>query len=144
MNGPAWSKHYRATYEERSGDRRLPKWLRVACLALGVHRANGHALFRVSVRGAPGERGAPGDLALVLGEVDLVTGEILPADRRVVLDAVDAAVRFGWLARGSSPSCLIVPAHVATYGVGNPHEPCRVDHTRARRKHDGVDLHAAA
>jgi hypothetical protein len=58
-----WAKHYQHAWEERSGDPNLPDWLRVAALAYGKHSANGHAVF------------GPGDLALVLGSVDPVTGD---------------------------------------------------------------------
>lgn len=130
MNGPSWAKHYRGTYSERSGDPRLPRWLRVACIALANHRANGHARF------LNGSKTGPGDLALILAEPDPVTGEVIPATRHAVHRAIDSAVRYGWLAPGSSPTCLIVPAHAASYGIGDPNEPCTVDHTRARAKHD--------
>lgn len=64
-----WAKHYQNAWEERSGDHRLPMWLRVACLAYGMHKANGHAQF------------SRGDVSLTLAFVDRETGVITPASR---------------------------------------------------------------
>lgn len=106
-----WVGQFQSEWELRSGDDRLPKWMRVAALAMGKHRANGHAQF------------APGDLALTFGEVDQDTGEIFP-DRHVG-EHINRAVSLGWLANGSGTRCLIVPGHTYRTAPGNPTEPCR-------------------
>jgi hypothetical protein len=127
-------------WENRSADPRLPSWLRIVCLADGMHKANGHANFD------RGTRWAPGHLALVLGEVDRATGEIHPAHRNTVLDAIDKAVGLGFLAEGSNSACLIVPLHHVEMGVGNRHERCPVNHLRsaARQRLPGHQLHDAS
>jgi hypothetical protein len=45
VNAARWAKHYMYVWEDRSGDPRLPSWLRIVCLAYGMHKANGHANF---------------------------------------------------------------------------------------------------
>lgn len=84
-------------WEERSGDSRLPQWLRVTSLAYGMHDETGHARF------------LPGQVGLVLGHVDPITGQIVEADKANVQRAIRKAVEFGWLASGSGSLCLIVP-----------------------------------
>ncbi len=107
-----WAKHYQNVWEERSGSQSIPKWLRVASLCYGMHKANGHAAF------------APGEVAAVLGTVDTTTGEILPdlnADR-----AVKTAIKHGFLARGSTVRCLMVSGHAVGGPHGNEWAPCPV------------------
>jgi hypothetical protein len=86
--------------------------LRVAFLAFGRHRANGHAVFR------------QGEVSNVLGRFD-DEGTWLPADRRTVHRAIQQAVRYGLLAEGSKALCLIVPSHRITGGMGSPETPCK-------------------
>ena len=62
-------QHYQSTWHERAGDPRLPQWLRVAALAYGSHKANGHSQF------------SPGQIALVLATVHRETGEVTPLDK---------------------------------------------------------------
>ena len=114
ISGPrTWSAHYQDVWLERTHNRDLPAWLRVAFLAYGSHRANGHAPFE------------QGDVGLVLGSVDRVTGEIRPADKANVQRAIRNAVKAGWLAEGSSARCLVVPGHAVEGGLGGaPDEPC--------------------
>lgn len=108
-----WSRQYQDVWLERTADRSLPAWLRVAFLAYGSHRANGHAPFE------------DGDVGLMLGSVDRTTGEIRPADKANVQRAIRNAVKAGWLAEGSSSRCLIVPGHAIEGGLGGkPHDPC--------------------
>lgn len=126
----AFSMHYRDVWEERSGDPTLPAWLRVASLAYGMHKANGHATFR------RGSRTHRGDIATILAVTDEDTGELVVASPEKVRRAIDSAVEYRWLAAGSNASCLIVPAHAVTFNIGNPHAPCTVDHGGARRRHD--------
>ena len=40
-----WSAHYQGVWMERPQNPVLPLWLRVAALAFGRHRVNGHANF---------------------------------------------------------------------------------------------------
>lgn len=109
---PSWARHDQHAWEERSGDPQLPDWLRVAALAYGKHRANGHANF------------GAGDVALVLGRIDYATGEVVPNAN--VSRAIKRAVKYGWLGRGSKSRCLIVPGHAIAGGIGNEYAPCPV------------------
>jgi hypothetical protein len=105
--GPSWrwARHYQDAWLDRSGDGRLPKWLRVAALAYGSHQDNGHAVF------------GRGEVALVLATVDRTTGEVSPMDRRRLHEVIQHAVEFGWLEEGSRARCLIVPAHAIKKGL---------------------------
>jgi hypothetical protein len=120
-----WAKHYQSSWQERAANPRLPLWLRVSALAYGNHKANGHANYR------------PGEVALVLSTVDPATGVITTPDRRDVHAAVRLAVSNGWLAQGSGTTCLVVPAHAVSGGVGNAQALCPVHEkqraSRARR-----------
>lgn len=107
-----WARHYQGVWSERSGDPSLPDWLRVAALAYGRHRANGHATF------------GAGRVALVLARVDTATGELTPSSN--VSRAIAKAVEYGWLAQGSKTRCLIVPRHAVEGGVGHPFAACPV------------------
>src|ERR687889_983678 len=108
-----WAKHYQSTWHERSGDPRLPAWLRVAALAYGAHAANGHAMFK------------PGQVGLVLGAVDHETGEVKPLHKGSVQRAIRTAVEYGWLAPGSGARCLVVPGHAIAGGLGgDANAPC--------------------
>lgn len=112
MSRNLWAAHYQTTWHERSGDPRLPYWLRVAALAYGSHKANGHALFNA------------GQIALVLATADPETGEIKPLDKGSVQRAIRSAVDYGWLAADSCSRCLIVPGHAITMHYGNANAPC--------------------
>lgn len=103
-----WSGHYQSVWHERAGDVRLPYWLRVAALAYGSHKANGHATFN------------PGDVALVLGTPEA------SMSRMNVKRAIDKAIEYGWLRAGSTSLCLMVPSYAITLGLGNPRSACRV------------------
>lgn len=107
-----WARHFQHVWEERAGSRSLPDWLRVACLAYGSHRANGHANFR------------RGEVALVLARLDEATGVVTPLARQGVHRAIKVAVGNGWLAVGSTARCLIVPAHAVTGGLGRAEDAC--------------------
>ncbi len=118
---PVWARHYQDAWHERAGDKRLPKWLRVAALAYGSHENNGHALFR------------RGEVALVLATVDHGSGAVVPLDRRDVFRSIQQAVAYGWLEEGSTARCLIVPAHAIKKGpLETPCAPCPI-HVRGRR-----------
>jgi hypothetical protein len=114
-----WARHYQHVWHERTADGRLPLWLRVAFLAMGSHRANGHARFKA------------GEIGMVFGTIDADTGEIRPQDKHHVQRAIKSAVERGWLSEGSSSLCLIVPAHAIEGGVGYPSERCPI-HERKR------------
>ena len=118
-----WSRHYQHVWQERAGDAQMPYWLRVAALAYGSHRANGHARFKA------------GEIALVLGTVDTVTGEISPMDRANVQRAIRKATEFGWLTEASGSTCLVVPGHAIAGGKGNPFAPCPQHSRKADRSH---------
>jgi len=107
-----WARHFQHVWEERSASRSLPDWLRVACLAYGKHRANGHANFR------------PGEVALVLARLDETTGVVTALARQGVHRAIKVAVGNGWLGAGSTARCLIVPAHAITGGLGRAEDAC--------------------
>ncbi len=108
-----WARHYQHPWLERVAVRRYPDWLRVACLAFGRHRGNGHAPFR------------PGEVALILGTPDPQHPTcVIPLDKHNLQRAIRSAVDNGWLAVGSGSTCLIVPGHAVTGGLGQPDEPC--------------------
>jgi hypothetical protein len=125
MTGNSWARHYQSVWQERAGKEHLPDWLRVAAVAYGSHRANGHALF------------GRGELAVVLSHVNHTTGEVLPMDRSNLRRAIQAAVDNGWLGAASTTRCLVVPAHAVTGGMGNPREECP-QHRRARATERGA------
>lgn len=106
-----WSKHYQDVWEERAGDPQLPKWVRVAALAYGMHKANGHASF------------PPGYIALVLGK-PIGGGEVVPEPN--VGRAIRTAIKYGWLAEGSTSRCLVVPQHAISGPNGNPLAVCPI------------------
>ena len=117
-----WARHYQDAWHERAGDRRLPKWLRVAALAYGSHENNGHARFK------------RGEVALVLGTVDHQTGEVIPLDRRELFRVIGQAVEYEWLMPDSTARCLIVPAHAVKKGsLTAPVKPCPIHVRRAKR-----------
>lgn len=117
----AWARHYQSVWQERAANPDLPAWLRVVSLAYGSHKANGHAQF------------GAGDLAVALGSVDMETGELVEMPRQNVHRTIQTAVRYGWLAEGSTARCLIVPAHAISGGMGSPSEECPL-HSRRTRK----------
>lgn len=123
-----WARHYQHVWHERTADTRLPLWLRIAFLALGSHRANGHARFK------------PGEIAEVFGGgIDPKTGEIRTLDKHNLQRAIRNAVDRGWLAEGSSSLCLIVPAHAVQGGLGYAAEKCPIhERKRSPRKRKGV------
>ncbi len=88
---PSWARHYQDVWHERSGNSRLPRWLRVVALAYGCHDNEGHARFK------------RGEIALVLGSVDHDTGAVIPLSRQRSHEAVRQAVDLGFLADGSLP-----------------------------------------
>jgi len=130
-----WARHFQAVWQERSGDPRLPAWLRVACLVYGSHTANGHATFK------------PGQIALVLAKVDQKTGEVRVPSKYAIRRAIASAVEYGWLAKESGSLCLVVPGHAINGGLGGkPDDECprcdrriKVDHSVTHAQ--TADLH---
>lgn len=118
---PSWARHYQDVWHERSGNARLPRWLRVVALAYGCHDNDGHARFK------------RGEIALVLGSVDQETGAVIPLSRQRVHEAVRQAVDLGFLGEGSLPMCLIVPAHDVKKGpLDHQSKPCPIHIKRSR------------
>lgn len=118
----AWSRHYQEPWAEDALNPAYPMPLRVAFLAFGRHRANGHATFR------------QGEVANVLGHFD-DHGTWVPADRRTVYRAIARAVEYGLLDEGSKTLCLVVPSHRIQGGMGSPETPCRRHPETRRSKH---------
>lgn len=106
-----WARHYQEPWKEDAANPRYPLALRVAFLAFGMHRANGHARFRQR------------EIANVLGRFD-DQGTWHPADRRTVNRAIKTAIDYGLLADGSKALCLIVPRHRVSGGLGNENARC--------------------
>ncbi|NYI78743.1 hypothetical protein [Nocardioides panzhihuensis] len=116
-----WARHYQHIWHERAADSRFPLWARVAWLAYGSHRANGHANYKA------------GEIALVFSRVNTATGEVRPEDKHNIQRAIKAAIASGWLSEGSSSLCLVVPAHAVAGGMGHPGEVCKIHERRAKR-----------
>lgn len=108
----SWSRHYQEPWAEDALNATYPMPLRVAFLAFGRHRANGHAVFR------------QGEVSNVLGRFD-DHGTWVAADRRTVHRAIRHAVTYGLLAEGSKALCLIVPSHRVAGGMGSPESDCK-------------------
>lgn len=110
---PPFSMQDQGAWEERAGDTRLPSWLRVASLAFGMHRANGHANF------------SPGQISLILGSVDR-DGVPCPLDKGSTQRAIRKAVEYGWLSPESGSRCLVVPGQKVDGGYGGGRtSPCK-------------------
>lgn len=115
-----WARHFQDDWQARAGDPRMPYWLRVAALAYGSHTDNGHARFK------------RGEVALILGSVDPITGELRPFAN--VRREIARAVEYGWLADGSYWGCLIVPAHAIRKGdLYKTPKPCPLAPRHAKR-----------
>ncbi len=74
-----------------------PLAVRVLFAALGRHDRSGHARFR------------PGELARILGSIDVTTGEIRTGRSDSVSSAIDSAKRLGYITEESWARCLVVP-----------------------------------
>jgi len=107
-----WAIHYQGPWRDDAANPRCPMPLRVAFLAYGNHRENGHANFKQQ------------EIAAVLGRFT-EDGTFKLADRRTVRRAIDLAIQWGLLAEGSKAMCLIVPKHRVTGGPGSENEPCK-------------------
>lgn len=126
-----WSRHYQNVWQERAGDARLPAWLRIASLAYGSHAANGHAQFKA------------GEIGLVLGSVDRVSGVITPMHKSNVQRALNKAIEYGWLGQTSRSTCLVVPGHAVVGGMGKASDECPQNHRTRTGCHSVTHLKAA-
>lgn len=120
----AWARHYQEVWQSRAGDPRLPHWLRVTAAAYGSHSDNGHARYK------------RGELALILGTVDGITGEIKPY--RNLGRAIDDAIAYGWLEPESFWGCLVVPAHAIKRGGLGSNPACPIHVKRARKDDESL------
>lgn len=117
----SWARHFQEPWHDDALNPRFPMPLRVAFLAYGTHKANGHARFR------------QGEIAKVLGAPHLDDdGHPVKADRRTVYRAIQQAIDHGMLAPGSRALCLIVPSHRIAGGLGDENAPC--DRHRSKAK----------
>lgn len=109
-----WTAHYMDVWQSRSGDPRLPMWLRIASLAYGGMERNGHCPL------------APGDIEVVLATVDPETGAVYEPRPDNVNRAIKTAIEYGFIGEGSHRQCLIVPPYMADGGVrGHAHATCK-------------------
>jgi hypothetical protein len=104
--------HHQAVWRARAADRAanpsLDNWIRVATLAFGYHRRNGHASFK------------PGEIAEILG----APGK--PLSGPAVSNAIRLAKNAGWIAEESNARCLVVPPHAVGGGLGHPNDRCPI------------------
>ena len=103
---PGFAMHKQIEWKRQAQERReWDAWLRVAALAYGTHRRNGHSPF------------ATGEISRLLKISRAAT----------VSDAIRKAIEFGMLDRKSTARCLVVRPHMVTGGqYGAPNEPCPV------------------
>lgn len=120
-----WARHYQSPWEERAGDPTFPLWFRVAALAYGRHKANGHANF------------GRGNLSLIFGGFD-DDGEFKPVSKHSVQSAIRAAKKYGLIAEDSNSECLVVPYHAVIGGLGNAEDECSVHLRKAQRRTSGA------
>jgi hypothetical protein len=113
----AYDFQYQSVWLERAKDTSYPMWQRIGFLALGTHKANGHAPL------------ARGELARIICRRD---GE--PASPQQVTDALRDAKRRGWISTESNRHCLVVPPHAVKGGlpVGGEKTPCPIHHGTTR------------
>jgi hypothetical protein len=113
--------HRQAVWKERAANHAanptMPQWIRVASLAFGCHRRNGHANFK------------SGEIAEILG----TPGKPLSASS--VSNAIKLAKSAGWIAQESTARCLVVPPHAVDGGIGHPNERCQIHGTPASTLH---------
>lgn len=104
--------HRQAVWRERAADRAanpsMDNWIRVAALAFGCHRRNGHANFK------------RGEIAEILG----TPGK--PLSGPAVSNAIRLAKGAGWIAQESNARCLVVPPHAVGGGLGHPNDRCPI------------------
>jgi hypothetical protein len=106
-----WAMHYQSVWMERTADLSSPDWLRLASLAFGRHRANGHAPF------------GSGEIGRLLAKPG-PNGEAKPLSHSAVSNAIRRAKEKGYIAEESMARCLVVPAHAVTGGLGHSWAKC--------------------
>lgn len=110
--------HYQAVWRERAASRAanpaMPLWIRVASLAFGCHRRNGHANFQ------------PGEIAEILGTPGA------PLSAASVSNAIKLAKNAGWIADESNAKCLVVPPHAIVGGPGEATARCLIHGATSR------------
>lgn len=105
----------------------IPSWLRVAAFAFGQHGNNRHTpLSRQQLAKELGERGRP-------------------VPRQRLKEWIDEAIDRGFLERGSTSMCLVVPLGQVDKGTtGAPKTTCPVHARRARAKTKASENHAGS
>jgi hypothetical protein len=104
-----WAKHQQASWEEQARSPHVDLWQRVAFLAMGTHRRNGHAPFLNAEEIAAG--------VAVIGK--------RPPEDSEIRRAVRVAKGRGWLGSLSNTKCLVVPPHWVSGGLlGSEYAPC--------------------
>ncbi|QTE30432.1 hypothetical protein [Pengzhenrongella sicca] len=100
-------------------------WFQVMAAANGFHNGRGHATF------------GPGQLRAMLLTADRSTGEISEPAPATVSRAIKVCIERGLLGAASQSSCLVVPGHAISGGIGLA--ACKVhDRTRATSRKQAV------
>lgn len=92
-------------------DRVTPLAVRVLLAALSRVGRDGHAQF------------ASGELAEMLGKLNIKTGEVSRRDGSTVSDAIKTAKHLGFIEPESCARCLVLSRHVVQKGKGST-KPC--------------------
>jgi hypothetical protein len=121
-----WTRHYQIEWENRAANPDTPMWARIICLAYGRHAANGHAIFH------------RGQLTWLLGTPPKGDKPFKRAQRQTVNNAIQTAVRYGWLDSGSCLECLVVPGHAIQGPQGKADAPCPVHERKAANNREAV------
>lgn len=103
------AQHRQSTWLTRAHDTELPLWQRVAMLAYGCHKSNGHANFE------------PGYLAGVLDKPSAAVSR-----------AIAKSKAKGWIGMESTARCLVVRPDTISGGLGHQHAWCRVHDKKPR------------
>lgn len=112
-----WAAHRQGHWLEWAGSTEFPDHLRVAFVAFGRHRANGHArLEREELR------------------CYLVRRDGTLPDRRSVYRSVRRAAGLGLVVDTSTALCLVVSSHDVQGGHGESDAPCRRGHTKRPKR----------
>lgn len=117
-----WGAHCQPVFLEDALNPRWPGPLRVAFVAYGLHKANGHAYLK------QGELASL--LPLAVGEDGFPT---LPS-RQTLNRWIGVAVEHGFLDKGSKLLCLVVPSHRVQGGRGDKYAPCKRHPITRRRR----------
>lgn len=104
-----FAMHQQGPWVEQARHPQVDLWLRVAFLAFGTHKRNGHSPFydwkEIAERATPPGKPGPDDRQI----------------RRAIATAVDR----GFLTEHSHHKCLVVPSHWISGGAtGREYAPC--------------------